>query len=91
MTVEKALDAQPGTRYPTCFAGRRAWPPEDVGGPRGYSDFLEALEDPKHDEHEQYSEWIGGRSFDADAFDLASTDTALAAFAWGVSPLRSVR
>ncbi|MDQ6849350.1 MAG: plasmid pRiA4b ORF-3 family protein [Actinomycetota bacterium] len=91
VTVEKVLDAEPGTRYPTCSAGRRACPPEDVGGPWGYGDFLEALADPKHDEHEQWSEWIGGGSFDPDAFDLTSTDAALFAFAWGGSPLRSVR
>jgi len=90
VTVEKVLDAQPGTRYPKCAAGRRACPPEDVGGPWGYSDFLQALNDPKHDEHEQWSEWIGG-SFDPDAFDLASADAALDVFAWGASPLRSVR
>lgn len=35
VTVEKVLDAQAGTRYPNCSAGRRACPPEDVGGPWG--------------------------------------------------------
>jgi hypothetical protein len=91
VTVEKVLDADPGTRYPTCSAGRRGLPPEDVGGPWGYRDFLQALADPKHEEHEQYSEWIGGGSFDSNAFDLASTDVAVGAFAWAASPLRSVR
>lgn len=80
VTVEKVLDAQPGTRYPNCQAGRRACPPEDVGGPCGYSDFLQALNDPKHDEHERWSKWIDG-SFDPDAFDLVATDAALDAFA----------
>lgn len=90
VTVEKVLDAQPGTRYPNCSAGRRACPPEDVGGPWGYGDFLQALNDPKHEEHEQWSEWVDG-SFDPDAFDLGPTDAALDAFAWGASPLRSQR
>lgn len=61
-----------------------------MGGRWGYGDFLQELDDPKHEEHEQFSDWIGG-SFDPDAFELASTDAALAAFAWGASPLRSVR
>lgn len=91
VTVEKVLDAQAGTRYPNCSAGRRACPPEDVGGPWGYGEFLAALNDPKHDEHEHWSESIGGGSFDPDAFDLVATDAALDAFAWGASPLRSVR
>lgn len=90
INVPTVLDAQPGTRYPNCAAGRRACPPEDVGGPWGYGDFLQALSDPKHDEHEHWSEWIDG-SFDPDAFELVATDTALDAYAWGAGPLRPVR
>ncbi|MDP9118554.1 MAG: plasmid pRiA4b ORF-3 family protein [Actinomycetota bacterium] len=88
--VEKVLQAEPATRYPTCTAGRRAGPPEDVGGPWGYGDFLQALDDPKHDEHKRFSDWIGEGTFDPDAFDLASSDAALAALAWRAGPLRSV-
>jgi Plasmid pRiA4b ORF-3-like protein len=88
VVVETVLEAQPGTRYPTCSAGRRACPPEDVGGPRGYGTFLQALADPKHEEHEQYREWSDGRSFDPDAFDLAATDSALAAFTWSARDRR---
>ena len=91
VTVEKVLDADVGTRYPSCSAGRRACPPEDVGGPWGYGDFLQALADPDHEAHQRFSDWIGGGSFDPDAFDLASTDAALAVFAWDSSPQRSVR
>jgi hypothetical protein len=35
----------------------------------GYSQFLEAIADVDHPEHEHYLEWIGG-SFDARAFDV---------------------
>lgn len=91
VTVEKVLGAERGTRYPSCTAGRRACPPEDVGGPWGYSDFLQALADPNHDEHEHYSVWIGGAGFDPDAFDLPAADAAMGAFAWAASPLWSVR
>ncbi len=53
--------AKPGELYPklTEVAGR--CPPEDIGGPPGYEMFLEAINDPSHPEHEEYSEW-----YDAD-------------------------
>jgi len=78
--VEKVAGPEPGNQYPSCVAGRRACPPEDVGGPWGYEAFLAAMSDPKHDEHEHWTEWIGGR-FDADEFDLAAVNDALKDFA----------
>jgi hypothetical protein len=87
ITVEKVLSPQPGTRYPCCIAGRRACPPEDVGGPWGYQDFLAAVEDPGHDEHEHWVEWVGG-GFDPAEFDLAAVDEAMDAFAWADGPTR---
>jgi hypothetical protein len=41
-----------------------------VGGPIGYQQFLEALADPSHSEHETYRDWIGG-VFDPEGFDPA--------------------
>lgn len=37
-----------------CIAGENACPPEDVGGAPGYADFLAAIADPRHAEHENY-------------------------------------
>ena len=74
--VEKILPAEPGQAYPVCIKGRRACPPEDVGGIWGYYDFLEAIRDPEHEEHEEYLEWVGGE-FDPGAFDLESVNQAL--------------
>jgi len=34
----------------------------------GYQDFLEAMNDPEHPEHESMLEWIGGE-FDPEDFD----------------------
>ncbi len=67
--VEKVLEPEPGVRYPICIAGKRACPPEDCGGVWGYAEFLEAIRDPKHPEHEDMLEWVGG-AFDAEEFDL---------------------
>lgn len=46
------------------------------GGAPGYEEFLTALADPKHPEHEDLKEWIGG-SFDPAAFDVAEVNQRL--------------
>ncbi len=74
--VEAVLLPEPGTRYPRCLAGARACPPEDVGGIPGYADFLAALGDPDHYEHELWTEWIGG-SFDPEALDIEAINRRL--------------
>jgi hypothetical protein len=60
-----------------CVAGENASPPEDVGGPPGYLEFLAAIRDPTHEEHTNFSRWIGGH-FDPTAFDLAEVNARLA-------------
>lgn len=76
LLVEKVLPPDPDAHYPVCIKGRRACPPEDVGGMWGYYEFLEAIQDPNHPEHENYVEWIGG-DFDPEAFDLDEVNAAL--------------
>jgi hypothetical protein len=69
LLIEKILLFEAGQRYPVCLTGKRACPPEDCGGIWGYADFLEAIHDPQHPEHEAMLEWIGGE-FDPEACDL---------------------
>jgi hypothetical protein len=69
VVLEAAGAPQPDARYPRVVDGKRACPPEDVGGPGGYAEFLEALADPAHEEHEHMLAWVGGR-FDPEHFDL---------------------
>lgn len=76
LLVEKILSPVEGQHYPVCLKGKRACPPEDVGGVWGYADFLEALQDPEHPDHEDLREWIGG-SFDPEAFDLEEINQRL--------------
>ncbi|MBE0602189.1 MAG: plasmid pRiA4b ORF-3 family protein [Deltaproteobacteria bacterium] len=52
-----------------CMEGERACPAEDVGGPPGYMDYLEALRDPSHPDHEEMVMWRG-TSFDPERFNL---------------------
>jgi hypothetical protein len=73
LKVEKALELEKRLRAPVCVDGKRACPPEDVGGVHGYALFLEALRDPEHEEHESYLTWVGGQ-FDPDAFDLKAAN-----------------
>lgn len=62
--------------YPVCTGGARAVPPEDVGGTSGYEDFLAAIQDPEHEEHEPQLTWIGG-AFDPEGFDLNAVNRYL--------------
>ena len=61
--IEEVRDGEADTEYPRFVDGARRCPPEDVGGPGGFMDFLEAVLDPGHEEHRRMIEWCGG-SFD---------------------------
>jgi hypothetical protein len=65
---EKIVTVDPQTKYPLCLEGEGACPPEDCGGVWGYSDLLEAINDPEHEDHAYRLEWVGGR-FDSKQFD----------------------
>ena len=67
-------DLKPGEVVPDLIDGARACPPEDVGGVPGYVDFVEAISDPTHPEHEDFEEWVGG-PWDPDEFDVKSRRT----------------
>lgn len=62
-------------QYPRCLAGERCAPPEDVGGPLGYADYLEAMADCSHEEHESMLEWRG--PFDSELFSVAAVNQRL--------------
>lgn len=68
VVLEEVTESQPGIKYPRCVDGQRACPPEDVGGVWGFIDFLDAIANPDHSEHEDMLEWHGPyapASFDA--------------------------
>jgi hypothetical protein len=60
----------PGDDRPGCVYGEGACPPEDCGGPHGYTTLRKALIDPAHPEHDEILRRSGGRR----DFDLAATD-----------------
>ncbi len=72
VVFEGCLKAEPDRKYPLCLDGARHCPPEDVGGPPGYAEFLNAVADPDHERHDEFLTWIGG-TFDPEEFDTAAT------------------
>lgn len=78
VVVEKIAPVERGKIYPVCLAGKRACPPEDCGGPWGYSEFLEAISNPEHEQHEELLGWIGGE-FDPETFDVAEVNEEIRA------------
>lgn len=66
--IERITDAVPGIVYPRLIEATGRCPPEDVGGPWGYREFLDAIADPSHEEHDERLQWIGSN------FDPADTD-----------------
>lgn len=73
--LEAILQPAPDTPYPRCIAGERSCPPEDVGGSGGYEDYLEAMADPEHEEHEDMIRWRG--PFDPKAFSVEKINRQL--------------
>ena len=56
--IERLVDPKPGMLYPSLIEAKGHCPPEDVGGPWGYGELLEALADPNHGRHGELKEWF---------------------------------
>lgn len=61
----------PGAEQPGCIDAAGACPPEDCGGPGGYTHLREVLAYPRHDEHTEMRAWAGNWR---DQVDVAATD-----------------
>lgn len=64
-----------GMKLPLCMEGERACPPEDIGGPWGYAEYLDALTDSDHDRHDEFMKWSG--SFDPENFSAEKATKAM--------------
>lgn len=76
--VENLIPRDEELKHPLCIGGERHRPPEDVGGPHGYAEFLEAWHDKTHEEHRGYRTWAG-RSFNPEKFDIEATNKMIRA------------
>jgi hypothetical protein len=77
LRIEKVLPANPAVKYPRFIEGAGQCPPEDIGGLPGFYNFLDALENPEHPDHEELAEWYGG-PFDPAALDEDKINKRLA-------------
>ena len=79
----EAIEARTEPMYSaTILAGKRAGPPDDVGGPGGYAAFLDTITKRRNtDEAIEYLDWVGGE-FNPEAFDRRIANNTLARMAW---------
>lgn len=84
ITVEDT-DYQPGLtkNSAVCIEGENACPPEDCGGPSGFSEFCKIIQDPNHEEYDSYLEWykfLGypDKQYDPKKYDLQRVNKSLA-------------
>ena len=86
--LERRAAAEPATVYPRLIEAKGRCPPEDVGGPWGYLEFVEAVNDPEHERHKELAEWNGDAGFDPAAVDVDLLTRSVAALAgrWVLGP-----
>ena len=70
------VSAEAGKKYPLLLKGKGACPPEDCGGSYGYESLKDIVKNPKHEEYEEMTDWLGD-DFDPNEFDLAEHQTAM--------------
>lgn len=85
--LERVTDPLPGIAYPRLIEAVGRCPPEDVGGPPGYQEFLAAIANPSHDRHAEFVEWLA-TPFDPAAVDADrhARDLASLAKRWSRAP-----
>jgi hypothetical protein len=78
--IERLIDPELGQLYPRLIEAKGRCPPEDVGGPWGYAEFLEVIDDPNHERYAELSEWIA-EDFDPNVVDIEGFAGKLATLA----------
>ena len=81
LVLENTIEPEKNVIYPVCIDGKRNCPPEDCGGIPGYEEFLKAILNSKHPEHESMLEWIG-EEFDSEKFDINAVNESLKDVGW---------
>ena len=87
--IERLVDPELGVRYPRLLEASGRCPPEDVGGPLGYAEALEAISDPRHERHDECKEWMP-ENFDPAIIDVSglANELTILATRWFQKPKR---
>lgn len=75
LLVEEIAPPQAGQLLPLCVKGKRAAPPEQIGGTWGYQALLEAKANPRHPERERFAKLVA--DYDPEAFDIEAINARL--------------
>ena len=78
--LERVADAIPGLTFPFLVDAAGRCPPEDVGGPSGYAEFLEIISNPAHESYAETQQRVG-EQFDPNIADLKRLSEAVEALA----------
>lgn len=78
--VEAILAVEKGKQYLVCLEGKRACPPEDIGGVTGYNNLLKIFTNPKHPDYNDMREEFG-EDFDPEFFDIEDVNSGLRRYA----------
>jgi hypothetical protein len=81
ITVEKIETRPDKLEHPVCLKGKRACPPEDIGGIYGYMEIVSMLKEEHPDSYiqkeiESFTEWYGG-DYDPEHFDVEMVNERL--------------
>lgn len=76
--VERRFSAELWDEFPRLVAVKGRCPPENVGGPWGYDEYLEVMSDPHHPRRSEFEEWDEYR--DPNEIDVAAIEAALSRF-----------
>ena len=77
ISVEDVFDPSPGVEYPVFVDGARQAPPEDCGGPPGFYEFLDAVTNENHPDHEEMMERLVYEAFDPNDMQLDAVEAML--------------
>lgn len=74
--VEDIYEGEDTRNYPVCLDGERRGPKENIGGPWGYMELLNIIENPDDSQYDQVINWLGGK-FDPEEFDMDKVNQEL--------------